>query len=141
MATIRKIEDTNKIQKPLFRKADHVPAVETPHTANAALAAKYTDPRIDVLIFKRPEPDNSHYLKVKFYSHVRPNWLLEGVVEMKGKSQSELDFEIGVICGAMAERLDELYGDKFDPDRSARQGSKSFGELIREFERQSSRRS
>lgn len=139
MAHVRKIIDHNRLQKPLFRKADHTPATEKPVTANAALAARYTDPRIDILMFKRPEPDNSRYLKVKFYSHMKPNWLLEGIVEMKGKSQSELDFEVGVICGAMAERLDELHGDQFDPDRSARDGSKKLLELLREIDRQAVR--
>ena len=140
MATIRKIIDHNKLQKPLFRKADHAPAKESPISFNAAVAASSKDPRIDILMFKRPEPDNSHYLKVKFYSHMKPNWLLEGVVEMKGKSEKDLDFETGVICGAMAERLDELHGDNFDPDKSAREGSTKLKELLREIERQSNRR-
>jgi hypothetical protein len=140
MAHTKKIVDHNKLQKPLFRKADHIPATERPNTEAAKQAARYTDPRIDILMFKRPAPDNSHYLVVKFYSHVKPNWLLLGEVEMKGKSERDIDFEVGVICGAMAERLDELYGDNFDPDRSARDGSKKWGELIREIERQSTKR-
>ncbi len=138
MAHVRKIVDHNKLQKPLFRKADHIPATEKPNTEAAKQAARYSDPRIDLLVLKRP--DKSHYVKVKFYSHVKPNWLLEGVVELAGKSEKDIDFEIGVICGAMAERIDELYGDNFDPDRSAREGSKKFAELMREIERQSTKR-
>lgn len=137
MAHVKKIPEWNK-GNPLFKKADHIPATEAPISVAAKQAARYKDPRIDVLVLRRP--NKTLYLKIKFYSHVKPNWLLEGVIELAGKSQHDLDFEIGVTCGAMAERLDELYGDNFDPDKSAREGSRKFAELMREWERQSSKR-
>jgi hypothetical protein len=138
MAHVKKIPEWNR-GNPLFKKADHIPATEKPISTNAKIAAKENDPRIDILILKRP--NDTYYAKIKFYSHVKPNWLLEGVIELtKGKSEREMDFEVGITCGAMAERLDELYGDRFDPEKSAREGSQKFGELLREWKRQTEKR-
>lgn len=137
MAHVKKIPEWN-VGNPLFKRADHIPATEKPISTDAKIAAKETDPRINILILKRP--DNSYYAKIKFYSHVKPNWLLEAVIELGSKSERELDFEVGITCGAMAERLDELYGDRFDPERSAREGSRKFAELLREWSRQTAKR-
>lgn len=137
VAHVKKIPEWNR-GNPLFKKADHIPATEKPNTANAKIAARNTDPRIDILILKRP--DNSYYLKIKFYSHVKPNWLLEGVIELASKRQADVDFEVGVTCGAMAERLDELYGDNFDPEKSAREGSRQYAALIRAWEQSAAKR-
>lgn len=133
MANIGRIDDPNK-NNPMMRKAEHAPATEKPVTANSALAARYTDPRIDLQVFKRK--DGSHWIRVAFYSHVKPNNLLEAPVECKGKSEREMGFEIAVVCGAMAERLGELHNDQFDPERCAREGERKFQELMREIERQ-----
>jgi len=136
MSNIKKIPEWNK-GNPLFKKADHIPATERPNTAAAKVAAQYRDPRIDIQIFRRQ--DLTYYAKIKFYSHVKPNWLLQADIELKGKSERDLDFDVGITCGAMAERLDELYGDNFDPEKSAREGSRKFAELLREWERQTKR--
>lgn len=72
MAHVKKIPEWNK-GNPLFKKADHIPATEKPISTNAKIAARNTDPRIDILVFRRPAPDLSYYLKIKFYSHVKPN--------------------------------------------------------------------
>lgn len=132
MANITKIPELNK-GNPLFAKAEHAPAKEAPVTKNSAVAARYKDPRIDLQVFQRK--DGTRWLRVALYSHMKPNNLLEAPVECQGKSQSDLDFEIGVLCGAMAERLSVLHSDPFDPERCAREGSRKFAELVREMER------
>jgi|SRR5579859_6440810 len=144
MARINKIVDPNK-GNPLHKKADHVPTVLTPQSAAGRAAAATTDPRIDIRILKSKSglnaPVGDYYAMVMFYSHVKPDYAVQAPLLLMRKSDKDLDFEIGVLCGAMAERLGELYGDNFDPDRSAREGSKQFARLMREWENQTKGRS
>lgn len=133
MAHITKIPDHNKYD-PLHVKADHAPAKEKPVTANSAFAAQHkSDPRVVIQIFKRQ--DGSFWARCALYSNRKPNNLLEAPVEFTGKSLSDLDFEIGVAFGAMAERLHVLHDDNFDAEVCAREGAKKFQEVIREMER------
>jgi len=133
VAHISKIPDHNK-NDPLHVKADHAPAKERPVTANSAFAAQHKkDPRLDIQIFKRQ--DGSYWARLALYSHMKPNNLLEAPVEFTGKSLDEIDFEIGVAFGAMAERLHVLHNDNFDAEVCARDGSRKFKEVIREMER------
>ncbi len=142
MANVNKIIDPNK-GNPLHKKAEHIGGANVkPDSKGGISAAAQKDPRIDILVMKSQEggpgyaPVGEMYFFVKMFSHVKPNFLVQAPVITKGKSERDLDFEIGVLCGAMAERLGELYGDNFDPDRAARQGSGKLAELLREWERQ-----
>lgn len=138
MSNINKIIDPNKGHV-LHKKAEHVGAALALSAAGRA-AARQTDPRIDVMVMKSQEggpayaPVGEMYLFVKMYSHVKPDFLVQAPLQFRGKSERDIDFEIGVLCGAMAERLDEAYGDNFDPDKAAREGSRKLKELLQAWE-------
>jgi hypothetical protein len=134
VAHITKIPDHNKYD-PLNTKAEHAPAKEKPVTANSAFAAYHKkDPRVTIQIYKRQ--NGSYWARCALYSHMKPNNLVEAPVEFTGKSMSDIEFEIGVAFGAMAERLFALHNDNFDTEVCAREGAKKFNEVIREMERQ-----
>lgn len=133
MATLARIPNLNKGDV-LHRRAEHITStVETPLSASAKIAAANKDPRIDVLIFKRP--DGTHYAMFKLYSHVKPNYLVRAPLDIDRKSIHELDFEAGVLCGAMAERINEVYLDNFDVERTAHEGSSKLADVLRAWAR------
>lgn len=128
MANISKIPNLHK-DNPLHRKAEHASGAAKPMTANGAIASRTLDPRINIQIMKRP--DNTHYARFKVYSHVKPDMLVQYDFELRvGASEREMGFQTGVVCGAMAERLNELHGDNIDPERCAREGSAKFQKLL-----------
>lgn len=135
MAHIKRIPNLNA-NNPLHRKAEHKPKVEAPVTRGARAAAASTEPRLDIRLYRRRN-DNTFYFVVQMYSRAQPNYLVEAPLEVTRKSLSDLDFEIGVLCGAMAERLNELYGDDLEPEKAARFGSKQMADVIHAYEHRS----
>lgn len=139
MAQVNRIADPNK-GDPMHKKADKTSSVvEAPFSAAAKIAAASVDPRIDVRVYLsksgQKAPVGEHFALARFYSHVKPNFAVECPLLLARKSMKDLDFEMGVMCGAMAERLGELYGDNFDPDKAAREGSNQLVRVLQEWER------
>lgn len=133
MASIARIPNLNK-GDPLHKKAKHAPKPDMRLRARGILASKETEPVINCLIYKRQ--DGSFYVTLQMRSHVKPDRLLNGgPVELAGESEREAGFKIGVLCGAMAERLDESYGDNFDVEKAARLGEEHFQTVMRAWER------
>lgn len=111
--------DMTTIRGPLFKKARHAPKKpEAPSTNAVAEAIKTKDPRVDVLLFRRP--DGSHYIKTRLYSHIMPNRVMIGEVECAGKSERELALAVAGVVGSSAEQFGEQYGDVIDPSFAAK---------------------
>lgn len=132
MATIKRIPELNK-GNPLHKKADHMGKPSKAANLKIAQVLCSSDPRIDVKIFKRKTPEagkGDYYARFYLYSVANPNFLVQCELELDRKPDRERDFEAGVTCGAMAERINELYGDNFDVEQCARHGSAQLQKVI-----------
>lgn len=140
MANIKRIPDLNKGQL-LHKKATKIGKANTLIASPGGRSAAATkDPRIDIRVYRSKTgnyaPIGDYFAVVTFYSHEKPNFAVAAPFLLRNKSEKDMDFEVGVLCGAMAERLGELYGDNFDPDKAAREGSRQLAAVLREWERQ-----
>lgn len=134
MAHVRKFQAP---KHPLAKKAPHSAAPEAPIHKKAREAFSTSDPRIDVLVFRRQ--DGSYYARIKFYSRVKPNYLVQGDIELSNRSTSTAEHEVTVWAGAAAEHLGEIYGDNFDPVAGAREGLRQFQSVMRKWDEETRR--
>lgn len=138
MAFIKKIPDFNRGHVLNKDARPHMAKLIKPESSGGRAAAATKDPRIDIKIYRSKTgnyaPIGDYFAIVTFYSHEKPDFAVTAPFMLMRKNTKELDFEIGVLCGAMAERLGELYHDNFDPERAARQGSKLLASVLREWE-------
>lgn len=143
MANVNRVPNLNK-GNPLHKKAEHKGAPSKPANRKIAEVARSSDPRIDVRIFKRKQKtevgQGDYYARFMLYSRANPNFLVQCDMELDRKNASERDFEAGVTCGAMAERINELYGDNFDVEQCARHGAGQLQRVIDAWEKEGSRR-
>jgi hypothetical protein len=123
-----------KIVDPLNKRSEHAPKKQqAPSTLNVLEAARSREPRIDIRVFHRRQPElgqTEYYAQFRFYSHMQPNFAVQANFDLGRESEREMDFQVGILCGAMAEKLNEVYLDNFDCEQAARTGSRQFGLLI-----------
>lgn len=138
MPNINRTPNLNR-GNPLHQKAVHKGSPSRPANRKIAQVVRSSDPRIDVKIFKRKNKtavnQGDYYARFMLYSRANPNFLVQCDMELDRKSASERDFESGVTCGAMAERINELYGDNFGVEACARHGATQLQLVIDAWER------
>lgn len=72
--------------------------------------------------------DRSYYLEIRVRSVVKPRVIRIGVVDYKSE---HLVRRVALVAGAIAEELNEAYGDRIEPSAAAHTAVQLFHELMR----------
>ena len=79
-------------------------------------------------LMQRPA-DRSYYLEIRVRSQTRPNLIRIGIVNMNEDRRTRA--RVAAVAGALAEQLDELYGDRIEPSAVAATAGELYDDLMR----------